>query len=51
MNKVLCGIPDSIKKIIEGKKYSIDDIGMSSSKVIIFDEYVLKIDKYNKNII
>ena len=51
MDKILCEIPDSIKKIIEGKKYNIDNIGMSNSKVLIFDEYVLKIDKYNKNFI
>ena len=51
MNEILCEIPNSIKKIIEGKKYNIDNIGMSSSKVIIFDEYVLKIEKYNKNIV
>ena len=38
-------IPDTIKKFIKGKKYSLDNIGKSTSKVIIFDDIVLKINK------
>ena len=51
MERIFSEIPSFIKKIIEGKKYKIDNIGMSDSKVIIFDEYVLKIDEYNKNVV
>lgn len=43
VEKALFLIPDNIKKIIAGKEYQTDDIGMSGSKIMIFDEYVLKI--------
>lgn len=36
-------IPSSIKSIIAGKKYQMDTIGMSASKVMIFRDMVLKI--------
>ena len=36
-------IPENIKKIIEGKPYELDDIGKSNSKVMLFDDFVLKI--------
>ncbi|MBE6131462.1 MAG: aminoglycoside 3'-phosphotransferase [Erysipelotrichaceae bacterium] len=42
-------IPDSIKKIIAGKSYKLDNIGMSGSKIIVFDDMVLKIEKYSEN--
>ena len=36
-------IPDKIKNIINGLKYTIDDVGKSNSKVVVFDDYILKI--------
>ncbi len=42
-------IPDEILKIIQGKSYSIDDIGMSNSNVICFDDMVLKVEKTREN--
>ncbi|MGI6039757.1 MAG: APH(3') family aminoglycoside O-phosphotransferase [Eubacteriales bacterium] len=36
-------IPDNIKNLIREEKYSIDDVGMSDSKVIVFDDKILKI--------
>lgn len=41
-------IPESIANHIAGKQYSIDDIGMSGSQILIFDDAVLKIVKYRK---
>lgn len=43
IEKVLLLIPDSIRKMIAGKKYETNDIGMSGSKGLIFDDCVLKI--------
>ena len=37
--------PPQISAIIKDKPYSQDDIGMSQSKVLIFDDMVLKIEK------
>jgi len=36
-------IPDSIKKQIENKAYTCNNIGLSGSKIMIFDDMVLKI--------
>ena len=36
-------LPEEIRKHIEDRKYSIDDIGKSGSKILIFDDLVLKI--------
>ena len=36
-------IPESIKKIIGDRTYTIDTVGMSDSQVIVFDHMVLKI--------
>ena len=36
-------LPKEIKDKIEGLSYSLDHIGMSNSKVVIFDDYILKI--------
>ena len=41
-------IPDSIRRLIEGKPYTTDEIGMSGSKIMIFDDSVLKIVNYRK---
>lgn len=41
--KALLLIPDKIKKLIAGKKYTIDDMGKSGSTILIFEDCVLKI--------
>ncbi|MBO4494731.1 MAG: aminoglycoside 3'-phosphotransferase [Clostridiales bacterium] len=41
-------LPESIQEKIAGKKYTIDDIGKSESKVMIFDDAVLKIVKFRE---
>lgn len=38
-------LPNKIKEIIGDMPYSIDTIGMSNSKVICFDDMVLKVEK------
>ena len=37
--------PSKINEFIKDKNYSQDDVGMSNSQVLIFDEMVLKIEK------
>lgn len=39
-------VPDSIQKLINGKPYEADGIGMSGSKILLFDDMVLKIVRY-----
>lgn len=41
-------IPENIRRLIDGKPYDSDDIGMSGSQIMIFDDSVLKIVKYRK---
>lgn len=41
-------IPENIRRLIDGKTYDTDDIGMSGSQIMIFDDSVLKIVKYRK---
>ena len=41
-------IPDNIMKLIEDKPYEVNEIGMSGSKIMIFDDMVLKIEKCRK---
>ncbi len=41
-------LPESISRLIEGKQYSIDDVGMSGSQILVFDDAVLKIVKCRK---
>lgn len=41
-------IPDAIRKIIIDKPFTEDNIGMSGSRILMFDEYVLKIEKFPK---
>ena len=43
IEKVFLLIPDSIRKMIAGKEYTTSGIGKSGSKVMIFDNCVLKI--------
>lgn len=38
-------LPESIKRLIEGKPYTLSDIGMSGSRVLMFEDMVLKIEK------
>ena len=38
-------IPIEIKKIIEGKSFNIDTVGLSDSQVFCFDDMVFKIQK------
>ena len=40
-------LPESIQEYIRGKKYRADEIGMSDSQVLLFDDMVLKIEKRN----
>ena len=37
-------MPTKIKKMIDGKPFVVDDIGMSGNQVLIFEDMVLKID-------
>ncbi len=39
-------LPDNIAGIIFGKQYTENNIGLSGSRILMFDEYVLKIEKY-----
>lgn len=41
-------LPESISRRIAGKQYSIDDVGMSGSQIMVFDDTVLKIVKCRK---
>lgn len=41
-------LPESISRLIAGKQYSIDDVGMSGSQIMVFDDTVLKIVKCRK---
>lgn len=43
MDSLIQSLPEEIRKQIEGKEYTIDDIGKSGSKILIFDDLVLKI--------
>ena len=36
-------LPLAIKEKINGLSYNLDNIGESNSKVVIFDDYILKI--------
>jgi Aminoglycoside phosphotransferase len=41
-------LPKNISDLIQGKEYTSDGIGMSKAKVMIFDDFVLKIEKISK---
>ena len=43
MKDIVKNLPDKIRNVIEGKSYTTDDIGKSGSKVLIFENMVLKI--------
>ncbi len=38
-------LPESIQRLIAGKPYTLDDIGMSGNQVLIFEDMVLKIEQ------
>ncbi|MBR4223453.1 MAG: aminoglycoside 3'-phosphotransferase [Oscillospiraceae bacterium] len=37
------GIPDNIQRLIDGRGYTVNEMGMSGSKIMVFDDCVLKI--------
>ena len=39
-------LPAAIERLVEGKPYSVDDIGKSGSQIRIYEDYVLKIEKF-----
>lgn len=39
-------LPDNIKKLIAGKEFVTNDVGMSNAKVMVFDDCVLKVSPY-----
>ena len=43
-------VPSRIRKYIDNKAYTIDSIGMSGNQVLIFDDMVLKIERYSANV-
>ena len=42
-------IPQNILPFLKGRSYSLDKTGMSASKVLCFDDMILKIEKTNAN--
>jgi len=43
MDSLIQSLPKEIRNHIDGREYTIDDIGKSGSKILIFDDFVLKI--------
>ena len=41
-------LPEKIRALITGKSYSLNGIGKSTAKVLVFDDCVLKIEPYQK---
>ena len=41
-------LPEKIRNAVYGKSYIADDIGMSDSSVLIFDDMVLKIQSVSR---
>lgn len=46
---MILDLPQNIQNFISGKEYTIDDVGLSNSKILIFDDSVLKVEKYSKD--
>ena len=40
--------PEKICKLVAGENYKTDNIGMSGSSVLIYENKVLKIQEYNE---
>lgn len=43
-------LPQNIKKLTEGKSYVCDDLGLSGSTVLLYDDMVLKIEPDSKHV-
>ena len=41
-------LPEGIRRLIAGKPYRMDDMGMSGSRIMLFDDCVLKIVRYGE---
>ena len=41
-------LPAAIQRHIQGRAYSMDETGLSGSSVVLFEEMVLKIEKYRE---
>lgn len=41
-------LPDSIFKLVDGKAYKLDNIGMSGSKIMTFEDSVLKVSGFQR---
>lgn len=48
MNRIQTNIPDDILEIVGNDRYTLSSIGMSSSEVRIYGNYVLKIQPHNE---
>jgi len=49
MNEVQ--VPVNIKSLIDGKSYTVDNIGMSGNQVLIFEDMVLKIEESSESML
>jgi kanamycin kinase/aminoglycoside 3'-phosphotransferase-3 len=47
--KALQKIPQSIADMVGGRSFYLDDIGRSDSKILLFEDRVLKIEKMTEN--
>lgn len=47
MNEIL-NLPDNISSMIREKEYTVNEVGMSKARIMVFDDSVLKIEKKNK---
>ena len=47
MNEIL-NLPDNISSMIRGKEYTVNEVGMSKARIMVFDDSVLKIEKKSK---
>ena len=45
MDSLIQSLPQAIRKYIEGREYTIDDMGKSGSKVLIFKELGIEPDR------
>lgn len=41
---MILDLPQNIQNFISGKEYIIDDVGLSNSKILIFDDSAFKLD-------
>ena len=45
MDSLIQSLPEAIRKHIEGREYTIDDMGKSGAKVLIFKELGIEPDR------